>query len=293
MKKLTTDEFIERAEEMHGKQYDYSLVNYVGAHNHITVICPKHGLFEQMANAHLQGRGCSKCVIENMTKSKENFVLSANKLHDNKYLYEKVVYMNTNTKVIITCPIHGDFSMLPANHLKGQNCPKCGTINATKAQTKSISKFIEDAHITHGNKYDYSKVVYTRAKNKITIICPVHGEFEQTPDSHLYGRGCPKCAKYGFDPSKPAYLYYLKITTDDNQILYKIGITNRTVNERFQIADLQKIEIIKQKLYEVGQDALDWENKLKQQFNNYRYVGPNILKDGNTELFTEDIISLL
>lgn len=109
---------------------------------------------------------------------------------------------------------------------------------------------------------------------------------------HLLGCGCPKCAKHGFNIAKPAYLYYLKITTEDNRILYKIGITNRTVNERFNLTDLSKIEIIKQKLYENGQDALDWETKLKRKYKQYQYIGPDILKSGNTELFTKDIIAM-
>lgn len=109
---------------------------------------------------------------------------------------------------------------------------------------------------------------------------------------HLSGCGCPDCAEYGFQPSKPAILYYLKVTTNSGQILYKIGITNRTVNERFQLADLQKIEIVKQKLYESGQDAWDWETKLKRKYKEYQYTGPDILSSGNTELFTEDIIAM-
>ena len=108
----------------------------------------------------------------------------------------------------------------------------------------------------------------------------------------MKGAGCPSCAITGFDKNKPAILYYLKITTDTNQVLYKIGITNRTVNERFNLTDLSKIEIIKQKLYDNGQDALDWETKLKRMYKEYQYKGPDILSSGNTELFTEDIIAM-
>lgn len=96
----------------------------------------------------------------------------------------------------------------------------------------------------------------------------------------------------GFDKSKLAYLYYLKVTTDTNQILYKIGITNRTVNERFNLTDLSKIEIIKQKLYERGQDAYELEQKLLKMYKQYQYTGPNVLESGNTELFTVDILLL-
>lgn len=105
------------------------------------------------------------------------------------------------------------------------------------------------------------------------------------PASHIQGHGCPSCASHGFDPSKPGVLYYLKITTDDGQILYKIGITNNSVNERFSLKELSKIEIIKQKLYEKGQDAYDMEQKLLKRYKHYQYIGPKILECGNTELF--------
>ena len=95
--------------------------------------------------------------------------------------------------------------------------------------------------------------------------------------------------KTGFNINKPAILYYLKITTEDNQVLYKIGITNRTVEERFSLIDLKKIEIIKQKTYKNGQEALDKENEIKRVFKEYIYKGPKVLDSGNTELFVKDI----
>ena len=74
--------------------------------------------------------------------------------------------------------------------------------------------------------------------------------------------------------------------------MYKIGITNKTVNERFNLTDLNKIEIVKQKLYENGQDALDWETKLLEKYKEYQYKGKAVLGSRNTELFTHDIIAM-
>ena len=188
----------------------------------------------------------------------------------------------------VTCPVHGDFSVRANQHLAGQICMKCDIAN----KTKSVEEYLLEAAAIHNDKYDYSLVNYTTNKEQIRILCPIHGEFKQRASDHLAGAGCPSCAEYGFQPNKPAYLYYLKITTDTNQVLYKIGITNRTVNERFNLTDLSKIEIVKQKLYENGQDALAWENKLKRKYKEYQYQGPDILSSGNTELFTEDIIAM-
>lgn len=126
--------------------------------------------------------------------TQEEFIKQSQEIHNNKYLYDKVIYVNKTTKVIITCPIHGDFEQLPKEHLKGRGCNKCAVEYRNKNNTSSLDKFIEKAHKVHGNKYDYSKAIYTKAKEPILIICPIHGEFWQRPQDHyLKGCGCPKC----------------------------------------------------------------------------------------------------
>ena len=125
--------------------------------------------------------------------NKYEFIEKAKAIHGDKYDYSKVEYKNTGDKVIIRCPIHGDFEKTPMNHLKGQGCPKC-----SKEQKHSTTEeFIKKARKIHGDKYDYSKVVYVNNKTKVCIICPEHGEFWQVPSSHLNGNRCPKCAKKG------------------------------------------------------------------------------------------------
>ena len=218
----------------------------------------------------------------------EEFIQQSNVAHNGFYDYSNSVYINSRTKINIICPVHGIFEQKADSHLRGIGCQKCHVAN----RIKTNEYFIHNASNVHNKKYDYSKVKYTQAKNHVTIICPIHGEFEQQARNHLSGQGCPDCASSGFNPNKSAYLYYLKITTDDNKILYKIGITNRTVEARFSLTDLSKIEIVKQKLYANGQEALDWETKLKYKYKQYQYKGPAVLKDGNTELFTEDIITM-
>ena len=62
------------------------------------------------------------------------------------------------------------------------------------SKKKTTEQFIEEARLTHGDKYDYSKVEYENNKKPVCIICPEHGEFWQQPSNHLHGAGCPKCA---------------------------------------------------------------------------------------------------
>ena len=215
----------------------------------------------------------------------EEFIVKAKGIHKDKYDYSKVDYINMHTKVIIICPIHGEFTQDGLAHLRGDTCKKCNGL------IRGIKK-IQEFKAIHLDKYTYDKVVYLNTKTNILITCPIHGDFKQKPENHLKGSGCPSCAGYGFDINKPAILYYLKITTNSNRILYKIGITNNSVNERFTLKELERIEIVKQKLYENGTDAYNWEQRLLAMYKQYQYVGPNILVSGNTELFTEDIIAM-
>ena len=125
--------------------------------------------------------------------TKEVFVSKANIVHDCKYDYSKVQYVNARTKVCIICPKHGEFWQTPHDHLTGRGCPFCKreTISSTKLYSKE--KFVEKANVVHDWKYDYSKSDYVDSKTKICIICPKHGEFWQRPSNHLEGQGCPLC----------------------------------------------------------------------------------------------------
>ena len=125
--------------------------------------------------------------------TKEIFINQSNKIHHNKYDYNKVEYVNKRTKVCIICPEHGEFWQLAGSHLQGHGCPKCGRIEAIKQITLTHKEFIEKSRQIHGDKYDYSKVEYINNSTKVCIICPEHGEFWQTPNDHLSKHGCPEC----------------------------------------------------------------------------------------------------
>ena len=129
-----------------------------------------------------------------MRKTTEQFIEKANKIHNNKYDYSKANYINAKTKVCIICPVHGEFWQTPDHHLnKKAGCSECAKLSRAKKQTKTIEQFIKDADLVHNNKYDYSLVDYKNSDTKIKIICPIHGVFEQAPNSHLSGCGCPEC----------------------------------------------------------------------------------------------------
>lgn len=122
-------------------------------------------------------------------KTTEEFIEQAIKIHGDKYDYSKVEYINAKTKICIICPKHGEFWQAPSDHLQGKGCNKCGGKNKL-----TIEQFIEKAKNVHGDKYNYSKINYVNYNTKVCIICPIHGEFWQTPNGHLHGKGCRKCS---------------------------------------------------------------------------------------------------
>lgn len=122
------------------------------------------------------------------------FVERAKEKHkEENYDYSKVEYINSKTKVCIICSKHGEFWQHPLKHLSGQDCPKCKGDKITRKKLYTQEKFLILAKEKHNDKYDYSKVKYITARDKVKIICPIHGEFQQTPMKHLQGQGCPKC----------------------------------------------------------------------------------------------------
>ena len=192
-KKLTTEEFIKRSREIHGDKYNYDKVEYVNNKTKVIITCPVHGDFLQQPRHHLISVGCKKCIDQSRRTTQEEFIEHSNEIHNNKFSYDKVVYESTHTKVIITCPLHGDFSQTPAHHLQGAGCPCCARKNLSDNQRYSSKEFIEKARVVHGNMYDYSEVDYVNSQTKVQIICTVHGVYNQIPASHLQGNGCPHC----------------------------------------------------------------------------------------------------
>lgn len=147
-KKLTKEEFIKKANEKHNGKYEYSKVEYVNAKTKVCIICPKHGEFWQTPNAHTKGQGCPKCNGK-YAPTIEEWIVSARKVHGDKYDYSNVEYVNNATKVCIKCPKHGEFWQKPIHHLQGQGCPKCSLSHLERDVMNYLDKV--------GIQYDYQK----------------------------------------------------------------------------------------------------------------------------------------
>ncbi len=159
-KKLTQEEFVQKANQTHNNKYDYSLVNYINSRTKVKIICPKHGIFEQTPDVHMRGQGCPKCKYEVVYNraTKQEFTEKAIEIHNNKYDYSLVDYKNNRTKVKIVCPLHGIFEQTPDVHLNkgGAGCPKC---RSSKGENK-IRNFLESSHILFEEQKRFKECKY-------------------------------------------------------------------------------------------------------------------------------------
>ena len=194
-----TKEFIKKAIKIHGDKYDYSKVDYINSHTNVTIICKEHSDFKISPNKHLSSkRGCQMCSknhkINKSRHTTNDFIQKATQRHGDKFNYNKVEYINSQTNVIIICKTHGEFIQNPANHLTSNGCTKCSNENSGNSQRLSNEYFIKKATEKHGDKYDYNKVEYINSHTNVTIICKTHGDFLQQPNNHLNGATCLLCS---------------------------------------------------------------------------------------------------
>jgi hypothetical protein len=186
------DKFINKSTTLHKNKYDYSLVEYKNTKTLVKIICPSHGLFLQRPEHHMRGQGCSQCGNLQKGISQRNnlqsFIEKAKLIHKDKYDYSLAIYLTSKIKIKIICPIHGIWEQKPNHHLLGKGCRQCS--GSAKLTTEI---FVNRALEIHENKYDYSLVVYKGHYEKVNVICPIHGIFEQGAGSHLSGVGCPQC----------------------------------------------------------------------------------------------------
>lgn len=193
----STKAWVEKAIAKHSGRYEYSECGeYESSYSKMKITCREHGVFEQGASSHLLGIGCPKCgVVKQViarTSNTARFIEKARARHGDTYDYGNVQYKGVKQAVEITCRTHGSFWQTANDHLhNGAGCPEC---NGGVKQT--LEMFIAKATAFHGDRYDYSKVVYSGCIIDVEIICPEHGSFWQTPSQHLVSN-CPKCSNHG------------------------------------------------------------------------------------------------
>ena len=183
-------------------------------------------------------------------KTHAEFIAEARRKHGDKYDYLGS-YVNARTKISVRCRACGGvFSITPNSHLSQvSGCEPCNRRTSRDGVRYSPVELLNKMRALHGDRYSYDLGDYRSVGENITIVCPEHGSYRATPNNHLRGKGCAKCASYGFNPNLPAYLYLL-IGEHINCDVVKVGITN---NPRIRLAKNRKTDGINWRM-----DGLAW-----------------------------------
>jgi len=217
-------------------------------------------------------------------------------IHKSQYTYEAVSYTNVTTKVNITCPIHGWFLQTPKDHMHGYGCPQCG--GTAKIE---LSEFISRARRQHGDIYDYSCVKLVNMNTKVSIVCAIHGSFDQRPADHLDGRGCPQCGDLTKGMYTDKYFERRLCEKQTRGIVYlvtindqfcKIGITKNTIERRFSRRGICCIKVVEMSL----KQAYQIEQQLLDKYATHRYRAHKLRENnvyGWTECFPISMLSIL
>ena len=316
-KEITTQDFIDRARQIHGDKYNYTKSLYTGSDSKLIVTCLIHGDWQLDARSHLRGNGCQRCANQAKANliseiAREEFVDKASKIHNNFYSYEKFIYTTSKEKGIVSCRLHRDYLQSPNSHLAGAGCRECGILSySTPKREKAAQTFIERAKKVHGDVYDYSETVYIKARVKVLINCRKHGQYEQYPVGHLGGMGCPLCGherttqahienpmgwrvscwKKCAEKSKhfDSFKVYLLCLFNDNEKFYKIGRTFNKTETRIQIIPYS-CEILHEIKHEDPKVIFNLENELQRKYKKFRYA-PLVSFGGMYECFSELPIS--
>jgi hypothetical protein len=196
----STEDFIKKAEKIHRDKYNYDLVEYVTCKTKVKIFCNNcENIFEQIPSSHLRGSGCLLCGIDirnkKITLSEKEFLFKSKNIHGDKFNYDKMVFLNTKSKIKIFCnSCKNTFEQIPSSHLSGSGCRFCAYILLHHKFRLSKNDFISKAILKHGNKYNYDLVEYINNETKVKIKCNTcNTAFQQQASSHLEGHGCSKC----------------------------------------------------------------------------------------------------
>ena len=278
--------------------------------------CPSCSLPFELLTDNANSRPNSVCRVCSATRKAEKhyakhlaiFSSRCLEYYGYTYDYSKFVYTNAITKGTIICKIHGEFMQTPNDHLNSQQgCPSCGILKASATRKdNTLATIVDRANSIHNNKYTYDNMVFTGVKDYISITCPIHGDFLQTPDKHINdGNGCPECSnlKTGFKGRRlltdPVNLYYVYLPEFN---LWKLGLTKHTnIAHRFKRWDtpVEIILVVPFTQRFIGEfiehtliNTTYYNIRYKTQMRKHKDI-PLVIPDGNYELLTEDISDTL
>jgi len=225
-------------------------------------------------------------------------LIQFNNIHNNRYDYNKINYINSSTKIDIVCRQHGIFQQTPNKHKQGFGCRKCANIKTSRNKLLNNENAIKKFNLVHNNRYNYSYTNYISSHDYIDIICNLHGKFTQLASNHAAGSGCPKCTKtqsfnrlkqYSRNKSlgnQPGIFYKIIFTHKTLGFSFiKVGITARTIKRRYSGYLDYNYEIISEVLTTNLESAI-LENEYKSLHNNKFIFPENCKFGGYTECYS-------
>lgn len=268
--------------------------NYIGTNNLMKTRCSVGHIFYIRLRKVKEGQGCRKCankeISERLRMSDAEIRNRVKEKHGKSIIFLGIAKRKFGRR-------HGRFKCVGCKHIweaaissvtsHGTTCPKC-------AGRMMLSKKIVNERLRK-NKRDVRMVgEYVSSRKNSFFNCLVcDNKWLATPVNVVNNEtDCPSCSVTGFKINKSAILYYLRID-HRNKIYYKVGVTNRTVQERFCSSELEKITILKTWNHKKGKTSLKKEQITLKKYSKYRYAGrAKILKSGTTEIFTKDVLNL-
>lgn len=177
-------------ERVESQNYKLISEDYLRAAKKLIMECPKGHRCNISWSNFRNGNRCQFCYESRRRMSTEEFIFKSKELYGEKLDYSEVNYQSCNKYITLICKTHGRYKQMPQNHFKSMGCKQC----YSQSLCKSNEKFIEEAKSKHNSKYDYSFCKYIKNNIKVTVICPTHGAYYQTPQDHLKGNGCNRCS---------------------------------------------------------------------------------------------------
>lgn len=268
--------------------------------NQYEITCDIHSVSKISDKYYLKRNSfCSTCRREEKLKILEsNFKNKCSELHNNKYDYSRVKYVKNTIPVIIKCLVHDvEFTQMPAEHLSGKTgCRQCVRSKQPQTKLKDVNLFIKQAKEIHGDQFDYSEVDYKGTHRHVMIKCKKHDSiFLQAPSHHLYGKnGCQLCKNKGHKWSRNDFvnkyentpcLFYIIKCIDGDEEFYKLGITGKTLNKRYNNYNLPYDYITILEYTDTAANVWDLEYHYKKIFKHLYYKPLKYFHGSSTETF--------
>lgn len=289
--KITNQDFLTKLMEsnIYYKNNEFIIISkYEKMKKHI-LIEDRFGLLRSTPENLLRG---NKPTIQSALNKNEYIMNKFKFIHFNKYIYKKFHYFNEETKFEFVCPEHGALKTLIKYHLK-HGCPKCGIKQARNKQSKSLINFISQANVIHDNKYKYFNTIYINDSTKLNITCLKHGDFLQTPNKHLQGRGCKKCSRDNNNFKKSDWVskngmatFYILKCWNENEEFYKYGICTGEIENRFNSKTKMPYNYkIENKIQNFNRELI-WEmEEIYKKNDQLIHYKPEIKFKGSSECF--------